>query len=496
MPDDSNAPPPKQDQKAEPVRPSSSSEQQLDSLPAPYPRPQDVQDGKPPKRDAPPAPYSLHNEPPIPAPYTQDPKTHPPQTVPKREQKPPAGSKLKWLWIALTVLLLAGVAYLVWPKSSSAKNPTEKGKKGGGPPQTQVVGIRARKGNIAVYYQGLGSVTPIYTVTVKPRVDGELMQVNYREGQMVKKGALLAQVDPRPYQIQLEQAEGQYAKDQATLENARLDLKRYETLIQQKAIPEQQVATQRATVLQDEGVVKSDQAQIDSAKLNLVFCKITAPITGLVGLRLVDPGNIVHASDSNGLLVITQIDPISVLFTIAEDQLLQVLQRMRKGQRLEVDAFDRQMQNKLAGGTLTNTDNQIDQTTGTIRLRATFDNKQRSLFPNQFVNARLKIEEKRDVVLLPSAALQRSTNATFVYLVQENSTVTIRNVTVGTTEGESAEITSGLKEHDVVVLTGADKLQEGSKVNAQISGEENRHSGKSGGKSGGKQDGRSRGKAQ
>jgi len=330
-----------------------------------------------------------------------------------------------------------------------------------------VIATKARRGNIGVYFNGLGTVTPIYTVTVKSRVDGQLMDIHYREGDTVHQGDLLIQIDPRPFQVQLTQAEGQMAKDQAALENARLDLTRYETLLKQNAIPEQQVATQKATVTQDEAVVKSDQGQIDSARLNLTYCRITAPITGRIGLRLVDPGNIVHASDSNGLLVITQVQPISVLFTVAEDQLPTVLQKMKMG-TLQVDAYDRDMKKKLAQGSLTTVDNQIDQTTGTVRLRATFDNTDDSLFPNQFVNARLLVEEKRGVVLLPSAAIQRSSTATYVYLVQPDSIVAVRNITEGTTEGDDTEIASGLNPGDVVVMTGADKLQEGSKVNAQI----------------------------
>jgi multidrug efflux system membrane fusion protein len=293
------------------------------------------------------------------------------------------------------------------------------------------------------------------------------MEVSYKEGDIVHQGDLLAQIDPRPFQVQLTQAEGQMAKDQAALENARIDLARYETLLKQNAIPEQQVATQRSTVLQDEAAIKSDQGQIDSARLNLTYCRITAPITGRVGLRLVDPGNIVHASDANGLVVITQIQPISILFTIAEDQLPQVLQRMRT-ETLRVDAYDRDMKQKLAEGTLATVDNQIDQTTGTVRLRANFNNEDGALFPNQFVNARLLVEEKQGVVLLPSAAIQRSSSSIYVYLIQPDSTVTVRNITEGITEGDQSEITSGLKAGDVVVLTGADKLQEGSKVNAQM----------------------------
>jgi multidrug efflux system membrane fusion protein len=257
---------------------------------------------------------------------------------------------------------------------------------------------------------------------------------------MVQKGDMLMEIDPRPYQVQLEQAEGQMARDQAALENARVDVTRYETLVAQRAAPEQQLATQKATVAQDEGIVKADQGQIDGAKLNLTYTRITAPNSGRIGVRLVDSGNIVHASDSTGLVVMTQ---------------------MRAGLKLAVDAFDRQMQNKIAQGTLDTTDNEIDSSTGTIRLRATFDNKDQKLFPSQFVNARLLVEEKRGVVLLPTAAIQRNANSTFIYLVNPDSHVAVRNVNVGVMEGDNAEITSGLDAGNVVgtlmagVITGA-----------------------------------------
>jgi membrane fusion protein, multidrug efflux system len=385
------------------------------------------------------------------------------------------GPKRLWLWGLLALLLVAG-AYFYWPKTTAAVTNPRAGsgaaKKGGnGPAKVPVVATRATRGNIGVYFNGLGAVTPIYTVTVKSRVDGQLMNVTYYEGDRVHKDDLLIEIDPRPFQVQLTQAEGQLAKDQAALENARIDLARYQTLLQQNAIPEQQVATQKALVAQDEGIVKTDQGQIEAAKLNLVYCKITAPITGKVGLRLVDPGNIVHASDANGLVVITQMEPISVLFTVAEDELPVVLQKMRT-QTLPAGAWDREMKQRIAQGTLTTVDNQIDQTTGTVRLRATFDNKNDELFPNQFVNVRLLVEERRGVVLLPSAAIQRSSNSTFVYVIKADSTVTVRNIMVGTTEGDNSEITSGLMPGELVVLTGVDKLQEGTPVDAQIPGEQ------------------------
>lgn len=329
---------------------------------------------------------------------------------------------------------------------------------------------KAVKGNIGVYVTGLGAVTPIYTVTVKTQINGQLMQVNYKEGDMVKKGDTLAEIDPRPYQAQLTQYEGQLLRDQATLDNARIDQQRYETLIKQNAVPEQQLATQIATVKSDEGIVKNDQGLIDAAKVNLIYCHITAPITGRIGLRLVDPGNIVQTSDTNGLLVITQLQPISVIFTISEDQLPAVYARQRAGQKLPVDAFDREMKKKIASGTLTTIDNQIDQTTGTVKLRATFDNSHYELFPNQFVNARLLEQERRGVVLVPSAVVQRSSSNTYVYVVKPDSTVTVRQVKTGASDDNHTEITSGVEEGDVVVLTGTDKLQEGSKVTVRLEG--------------------------
>ena len=374
-----------------------------------------------------------------------------------------------WVWL-LALAVLGYGAYrvrkgLVAPQATTAAQGANLRL-----PSVPVVAAKTQKGDIGVYITGLGAVTPIYTVTVKSRVDGQLMQVHYKEGDIVHQGDLLVEIDPRPYQVQLTQAEGQLIRDQALLDNARIDLDRYQTLLTQNAVPEQQLATQKALVQQDEGAVKTDQGQIDSAKLNLVYCHITAPITGRVGLRLVDPGNIVHAADTNGLLVITQIQPISVIFPIAEDQLPVVLQKMRAGERLGVDAYDREKK-KLATGWLTTLDNQIDPTTGTVKIRATFDNKDNALFPNQFVNARLLVEVKHGVTLVHTAAVQRNSQITYVYLVKSDSTVTVRPITVGTTEGDDAEVSSGLAPGDVVVMTGVDKLQEGSKVRVQMYGE-------------------------
>jgi len=387
---------------------------------------------------------------------------------PKAATKPARRHGLIWL----IVLLVIGVgAYFIWSRTKTAPSATSapgKGKGGAGGGAVPVVAAKTFQGDIGVYFTGLGAVTPIYTVTVKSRVDGELMSVNYKEGDLVNKGDLLVQIDPRPYQVQLTQAQGQLIKDQATLDNARVDLKRYQTLVAQQAVPEQQFATQQATVTQDEGIVKTDQGLIDSANLNITYSRITAPITGRIGLRLVDPGNIVHAADTNGLLVITQIQPISVIFTIAEDQLPAVVKKMNAGQHLTVDAYSRDDNTKIASGTLTTLDNQIDPTTGTLRLRATFDNQDNSLFPNQFVNARLLVQEKHGVTLVPNAAIQRNSQATYVYVVKPDATVTVRQIQIGATEGDNSEVTSGLTPGEVVVMTGVDKLQEGTKVNAQI----------------------------
>ena len=407
----------------------------------------------------------------------------------------PSAPKRGWVW--LIVLAVVGIAaYFLWPKikawqgTQSPAPTTGKGKKGGG--TTPVVAARAKKGNIDVYDTALGAVTPVYTDLVRSRVDGELMRVLFKEGQIVKKGDLLVEIDPRPYQVALDQAQGQLLHDQALLKNAHVDLDRYKVLLNQQAIPEQQYATQEALVLQYEGTIKTDQAAIDSAKLNLVYAHIIAPIDGRVGLRLVDPGNIVHASDTTGLVVITQLDPISVIFTIAEDQLPQVEAKMHVGAQLHVEAWDRENKNKLGDGKLETIDNQIDPTTGTLRLRANFENKAGKLFPSQFVNARLLVEEKTGIIVVPNAAIQRNSQSTYVWLVKPDQTVTVRQIGVGVTEGDQTEITSGLAPGDVLVTVGVDRLVEGSRVNPQVPGEAAKDGdGKSGGKQGGKQGGKS-----
>ena len=385
-----------------------------------------------------------------------------PETAESTSPPPKPKRRRHWIWVCLALLVLLIAARLLWPKAA-ASSATTSGRGAGGA-TAPVVTATARKGDINVYYSSLGAVTPLATVTVKTRVDGELIAVDYREGQLVHTGDVLAKLDDRPFRAALEQAEGQLARDQAQLDNARIDLTRYQGLLPQKAVPEQQVATQLATVHQDEGIVKLDQGIVDNANVNLVYTTITSPITGRVGLRLVDIGNVVHASDQNGIAVITQMDPMSVIFFIAEDQVQTLRQAMAAGPALEVDAFDRQAKTKRAQGTLTTLDNQIDPTTGTLKLRATFANANSALFPNEFVNARLLVQVKRGVTLAPAAAIQRNAQSTYAYVVKPDSTVTIRTVAIGTTEGDDAEVTSGLAPGDVIVLSGVDKLQEGSHV--------------------------------
>jgi multidrug efflux system membrane fusion protein len=397
----------------------------------------------------------------------------PPGTTPEPAPKTavagkPARKRHRWIYFVVFLLLAAG-AFLFFSHGrgaqvNAAASGTAKNGKNAAPPPIPVVASEARKGNIGVYVTGLGAVTPIYTVTIKSRVDGQLLDVHFKEGDLVKQGEPLIDLDPRPYQAAVDQAEGNLLRDQALLANAIVDVKRYQTLLAENAIPEQQLATQQALVKQYQGSVKNDEGTLDAAKVNLAYCHIVSPITGVVGLRLVDPGNIVHASDTNGMVVITQIQPISVIFTVSEDQMAPILQKYRSHQRLPVDAWDRQLKNKIASGTLATIDNQIDQTTGTLKLRAEFNNENRLLFPNEFVNARLLQQEKTGVTLLPTAAIQRNTNETYVYLIQPDNKVTIRPITIGTTEGEDSEITSGLVPGDKVVTTGVDKLQEGSLV--------------------------------
>jgi membrane fusion protein, multidrug efflux system len=378
-----------------------------------------------------------------------------------------AGSRRRGRWLAIAVVILIAAGAAAWYFYGAGKPAEQRAGKGGPNAANRpmsIVPAPVTTADIPVYLTGLGTVTPLHTVTVRSRVEGQLLRVAFREGQMVKAGELLAEIDPRPFQVQLTQAEGQMARDQALLRNAQLDLERYRTLFEQDSVARQQLDTQAALVRQYEGAVKSDQGQIDNARLQLTYARITAPVAGRIGLRQVDPGNIVRSSDQNGIVVITQLQPISVLFTVPEDQVSTVMKRLRGGDKLDVEAWDRADKNKIATGTLVTVDNQIDPTTGTVKLRALFGNQDYLLFPNQFVNARLLVDVLTDATVIPSAAVQRGAQGTFVYVVQPDRTVNVRPVKLGPTQGERVAVTEGVKPGEALVVDGADKLREGARV--------------------------------
>jgi multidrug efflux system membrane fusion protein len=370
----------------------------------------------------------------------------------------------RWVWL----LLVGALAAAVYWRVEASKVPEAGAPAAAASRSVPVVAAPARRGDMPIYLGGLGSVAAFNTVTVKSRVDGELMRVAFREGQFVHQGDLLGEIDPRPYQVQLEQAQGQMARDQAQLKDAKMNLERYRDLAAKDFIARQQVDDQAAAVAQYEAGLKVDQAAIDNAKLLLSYCHITAPISGRVGLRLVDAGNMVHASDPNGLLVITQVQPIAVLFTLPEDELPPVLSRLHSGDPLVTEAFDRAGQTRLATGTLLTVDNQIDQSTGTTRLKAEFPNEDNALFPNQFVNVRLLLDVRQDAVIAPAAAIQRGPQGTFVYVVKADQIVEVRPVTVGPSAGADAMIEQGLTPGEVVVVDGVDKLRAGAPVQVRM----------------------------
>jgi len=372
-----------------------------------------------------------------------------------------------WLIGLLAVILVIIGVYQFRARSGDAQSTSNNRRSGPRSQDVPVVTAAAKTGDMNVYLNGLGSVVPYNTITVKSRVDGQLVNVLFQEGQTVSAGQLLAEIDPRPFQVQLTQAEGQMARDQALLVNAKVDLERYQVLFSQDSVPKQQLDTQQSLVRQYEGVVRADQGQVDNAKLQLTYSRITAPIRGRVGLRLVDVGNIVHASDANGLVVITQLQPITVVFAVPEDNLPQILSNIKSGQKLPVEAYDREQKRSLAIGALASIDNQIDPTTGTVKLKAVFANTENELFPNQFVNARLLVDTLHDVTLVPSAAIQHSPQSAFVYVVKPDHTVEVRNIQIQLSEGDQTAIAKGLKPSETVVTDGVDKLQPGTKVTAR-----------------------------
>ncbi len=373
--------------------------------------------------------------------------------------------KNKKLWIAAGILVVAGTATFYFFNRQTAQ-PDQGGRRGmdGAGRPMPVLAAAARSGDIDVVINALGTVTALNTATIKARVDGQLARINFRDGQLVNAGDVLAEIDPRPFQIQLDQANGQLVRDQALLANARIDYERYAGLLAKDSIAKQQVDSQESLVHQYEGTVLTDRAQADSAKLQLGFTRITAPISGRLGLRQIDVGNMIHGADANGLVVITQTQPIYAIFAIPADSISTILSHLNNKESLSVDAFDRDGKTRLAAGKLLTADNQIDATTGTVKFKAEFTNGDNQLFPNQFVNARLRVETRHDAILVPVAAIQRGTPGTFVYVVGADQSVTVRPVTLGPIYADTVAIEKGLAVGEQVVVDGADKLREGAKV--------------------------------
>lgn len=390
------------------------------------------------------------------------------------------------VWLAILLVIVAVVGFAVW-RASQPQAPTTaatgrgRGRGAGATGPIPVVVTTPSHASVPVVQKGLGNVTAFYTDTISSRVDGQLMKVDFREGDLVKAGQVLFEIDPRPYQVQLEQAEGALAHDQATLTGHQLDLDRYKTAFSRNAIAKQQLDDQQQTVLQDQGTVKQDQANIDNAKLQLSYAQVTAPISGVVGLRLVDPGNMVHGSSGTALAVVTQLQPISVLFTIPEDSLPPVVQKLRAGAHLSVEAYNRDDSKKLATGTLITLDNQIDATTGTSKLKAVFDNKDNALFPQQFVNIHLLVDTLQNQLVVPNVAVQNGQQGTFVYTVDDTSRVHLKPVQVGIVTDKLTAILGGISDSERIVIDGTDRLVDGSQVRVRRPGETDDSSGGGGG---------------
>src|ERR1035438_1592535 len=407
-----------------------------------------------------------------------------PELLPGQYEPAPPGSgkskKRGLIWFVFLLIVVSVAGYAVW-RAGHPTTTAQKGQGGGGGGggggrgapggPVPVVVTKVARSSIPVYLPGLGNVVAYYTVTIKSRVDGQLMKVDFNEGDLVKEGQVLAEIDPRPYQVQLDLSQATLARDQAILANAKVDLERYKQLVKTDAIPIQQLDTQNALVAQYEATDKQDQANIENAKLQLVYSKVTAPITGVVGLRIVDPGNIVHATDANGMITITQLQPIAVLFTIPEDSLPAVTQKLRAGAHLPADAYNRDMTKKLASGMLTTFDNQIDNTTGTSKLKAVFNNTDNALFPQQFVNIQLLVDTLTNQLVVPNVAVQNGQQGTFVYRSEEHSRVHLKTVQVGITTETSADILGGISDGDRVVVDGTDRLVEGAAVRVRKAGE-------------------------
>jgi multidrug efflux system membrane fusion protein len=367
-----------------------------------------------------------------------------------------------WPWLVGLALLVVGVAGVRAIGAQRAAAGAAARSREARP--VPVITAPARTGDVPVYLRGLGTVTAFNTATIKSRVDGQLLSVAVKEGQPVHEGELLAQIDPRPFEVQLQQAEGQLARDTASLQDAQVILERDQALLDEQIVPQQQVDSQRAQVAQFDGAIKADEAQVGNARLQLSYSRIAAPFSGRVGLRQVDIGNIIHANDQNGLFVLTQVRPIAVVFSLPQDDLRMVADKLKTDRSLPVLAFDRDNTKQIAEGKLLTIDNQIDTTTGTYKLKALFDNEDDALFPNQFVNVRLHIDTRKGLVLVPQAAVQRGSNGTFVYVVDKDAMARVRPVTVALNEGGSSGTTAGVQDGETVVVDGQDKLQEGTKV--------------------------------